>query len=156
MKLLFKQRLFSWLDSYDIYDEQGDVLFVVKGELAWGHCLQIWDAQGQHVGTVKEKVLTFLPVFDLYEGDNYIGNVKKEFTFFVPKFHLEYRNWQIEGDIMEWSYQMTEPSGAVAATAEKKLLNWTDTYEIDVTRTEDALYALMIVLAIDAAKCSNQ
>lgn len=21
MKLLFKQRLFSWLDSYDIYDE---------------------------------------------------------------------------------------------------------------------------------------
>jgi len=23
MKLLFKQRIFSWLDSYDIYDEKG-------------------------------------------------------------------------------------------------------------------------------------
>jgi len=24
MKLLFKQRLFSWFDSYDIYDEAGN------------------------------------------------------------------------------------------------------------------------------------
>lgn len=30
MKLIFKQRLFSWLDSYDIYDEQGNVVFTVK------------------------------------------------------------------------------------------------------------------------------
>ena len=34
MKLLFKQRLFSWFDSYDIYDEAGNTAFVVKGELA--------------------------------------------------------------------------------------------------------------------------
>lgn len=33
MKLIFKQSLFSWLDSYDIYDEQGNVVFTVKGEL---------------------------------------------------------------------------------------------------------------------------
>ena len=24
MKLLFKQRMFSWFDSYDIYDEDGN------------------------------------------------------------------------------------------------------------------------------------
>ena len=30
MKLLFKQRLFSWFDSYDIYDEAGDLLDSVK------------------------------------------------------------------------------------------------------------------------------
>lgn len=40
MKMLFKQRLFSWFDSYDIYDEQGNVMFVVKGQLSWGHCLK--------------------------------------------------------------------------------------------------------------------
>ena len=27
MKLLFKQRFFSWLDSYDIYDEAGNTVF---------------------------------------------------------------------------------------------------------------------------------
>ena len=39
MKLLFKQRFFSWLDSYDIYDENNNVLFQVKDELSWGHKL---------------------------------------------------------------------------------------------------------------------
>ena len=32
MKLLFKQRLFSWFDSYDIYDEFGNTVYVVKGQ----------------------------------------------------------------------------------------------------------------------------
>ena len=43
MKLLFKQRLFSWFDSYDIFDETGAVVYVAKGQLAWGHCIKIFD-----------------------------------------------------------------------------------------------------------------
>lgn len=155
MKLLFKQRLFSWFDSYDIYDEAGDTLYVVKGMLSWGHCLQIYNKTGTHIGTVSEKVLTFLPTYELYQGENYIGRVKKEFTFFIPKYHVDHQDWSVEGDIMEWSYQVIRGSGQVVANIDKKLLNWTDTYEIDVERQEDALHALMVVLAIDAAKCSK-
>ena len=44
LKLLFKQRLFSWFDSYDIYDETGNTVYVVKGQLSWGHKLVIYDA----------------------------------------------------------------------------------------------------------------
>lgn len=57
VKLLFKQRLFSWFDSYDIYDEKEQTVYVVKGQLAWGHCLKIFNVYGEEVGTVKEKVL---------------------------------------------------------------------------------------------------
>lgn len=155
MKLLFKQKFFSWFDSYDIYNELGDVVYTVKGEISWGHCLQIYDAAGNHLGTVKEKVLTFLPVFDLFEGENHIGKVKKELTFFTPKFYLDYRDWQVMGDILEWNYEVTERSGAKVAGVEKKIWNWTDTYEIDIARPDDGLSVLMIVLAIDAAKCSQ-
>ena len=31
MRLLFKQRFFSWFDSYDIYAEDGNTVYVVKG-----------------------------------------------------------------------------------------------------------------------------
>lgn len=55
MKLLFKQRFFSWLDSYDIYNEAGQTVYTVKGQLSWGHCLKIYDAQGREIGTVKER-----------------------------------------------------------------------------------------------------
>ena len=41
------------------------------------------------------------------------------------------------------------------ATVSKQLFNWTDTYVIDVRDSQDALAALMLVLAIDAEKCSR-
>ena len=34
LKLLFKQRFFSWFDSYDIYDEAGNEVYEVKGQLS--------------------------------------------------------------------------------------------------------------------------
>ena len=46
MQMLFRQRIFSWFDSYDIYAEDGSVLYTVKGQLSWGHCLKIFDADG--------------------------------------------------------------------------------------------------------------
>ena len=69
MRLYFKQRIFSWLDSYDIYDEAGNTVYTVEGKLSWGHCLHILDAQGVHIVTVQEKVFTFLPQFELYIGE---------------------------------------------------------------------------------------
>ena len=79
MKLLFKQRFFSWFDSYDIYDEGGRGVFTVEGKLGWGHVLHVLDAGGRHVGTVREKVLTlFEPKFEIFTGaDEYIGCITK-------------------------------------------------------------------------------
>ena len=156
MKLLFKQRLFSWFDSYDIYDEAGNTLFVVKGQLAWGHCLKIYDAQGREIGTVKERILTFLPKFEMYFGDRYIGCISKEFTFFLPKYNIDCNGWHIDGDLFEWDYQILNSSGRPVANITKELWNWTDTYVIDVLDPQDALCALMLVLAIDAEKCSRR
>ena len=45
--------------------------------------------------------------------------------------------------------------GSLIATVTKELFNWTDTYSIDVNEPQNALYALMLVLAIDAEKCSR-
>lgn len=89
MKLLFKQRLFSWFDSYDIYDENGNTVFYVKGKLSWGHCLQIYDTSNHHIGTIKEEIFTFLPKFNMYVHDEYIGRIYKEFSFFKPIYHIE-------------------------------------------------------------------
>ena len=82
MKLLFKQRVFSWFDSYDIYGEDGETVFTVQGRLSWGHCLEIFGPGGENVGTVKEELLTLLPRFALYAGEAYIGQINKEFSFF--------------------------------------------------------------------------
>lgn len=155
MKLLLKQRFFSWFDSYDIFDEAGNTVFVVQGQLSWGHCLKIFDAAGNELGMVKERVLTFLPKFELYLGGQYLGSIKKEFTLFTPQYQIDCNGWQITGNWLEWDYSITDQMGNPAAVISKELWNWTDTYVIDVLREEDALCALMVVLAIDAEKCSR-
>ena len=155
MRLLFKQRIFSWFDSYDIYNEQGDPVYVVKGQLSWGHCLKIFDPYGNEVGTVKERVLTFMPKFEVYLGQRYLGCIVKELTFFKPKYDIEYNGWHIDGDFWEWDYRITDRNGVPVAVISKELFHWSDTYVIDVRNPQDALTALMFVLAIDAEKCSG-
>lgn len=55
MKLLFKQRIFSWLDSYDIYDEKGETVYTVKGQLSFGHKLFIYNKYGDILVRSKKK-----------------------------------------------------------------------------------------------------
>ncbi len=155
MKLLFKQRFFSWFDSYDIYNEAGETVYTVCGQLSWGHCLKIFDANEREIGMVKERIFTFLPKFEMYLGEQYVGCINKEFTFFTPRFNIDYNGWQVEGSFFEWDYEILNASGQQIATVSKELLNWTDTYVIDVRDPKDALCALMLVLAIDAEKCSR-
>ena len=155
MRLLFKQRLFSWFDSYDIYDEAGRRVYTVKGQLAWGHCLKIFDAAGNEVGTVRERILTLLPKFEIYLGDCYVGCISREFSLFRPRYNIDCNGWQVEGNFWEWNYSIFSANGGQIATIDKELLQWTDTYIIDVNNPDDALCALMLVLAIDAEKCSR-
>lgn len=156
MKLLFKQRLFSWFDSYDIYNENGDTVFTVHGKPSWGHKLHIHDSSDNHIATVKQVLLTFMPRFELYVGDRYVGSISKKFTFLRPSYEIDFNNWRISGSFLEWDYRIEDVSQRCVAVISKEIFNFTDTYSIDVNNSNDALYVLMTVLAIDAEKCSRQ
>lgn len=156
MKLLFKQRIFSWFDSYDIYDENGNTVYVVKGQLAWGHKLKICDARGSELGLVREKILTFLPAFELYENGQYIGRIKKKLTLFSPGFDIDFNGWQVDGNLLEWDYTIKDAQGNWVATVSKEFFHLSDTYVLDIGDPQNALYVLMFALAMDAEKCSRE
>jgi len=155
MKLLFKQRMFSWFDSYDIYDEAGNTVFTVKGRMSWGKQLEIYDAVGCRVGMLKQRPSLFRPIFDIYIGDFCVGSVVKEFTFFRPSFHIDCNGWQIEGEWWEWDYDILDHNRSLVANIYKEIFNWTDTYVINVYDPINAVAAVMVALAIDAEKDSR-
>lgn len=156
MRLLFKQRFFSWFDTYDIYDDEGNTLYTVKGQLSWGHKLNIYDAEGYFLGTVKERIFTLTPTFELYIGDELVGTIRREFlSIFHPRYEIDLNGWSAEGNFLEWDYVIKNHDGSVAATVSKELFHWTDHYTIDVRDPADCLMALMFVLAVDAEKCSR-
>lgn len=147
--------MFSWLDSYDVFNEQGQTVFRVKGQFAFTHTLKIFDVNNIQVGTVRETFFSLLPKFEMYIGDSYIGCIKKEFTFFAPKFSIDCNGWSVKGDFFEWDYEIYDGCGTLIAVVSKELFNFTDTYSIDLRDDSNALGVLMLVLAIDAEKCSR-
>lgn len=155
MRLLFRQRMFSWFDNYDIYDEAGNSVYTVQGKLAWGHKLVVYDASGSEVGMVVEKIFTFLPKFEIYKYGSYVGCLSKELSLFKPHYDIDYNGWHIDGSMLEWNYKIVGQNGHIVATISKEIFRMTDTYVIDVENPADALDALMFVLAIDAEKCSR-
>ncbi|MGN0623856.1 MAG: LURP-one-related/scramblase family protein, partial [Oscillospiraceae bacterium] len=131
MILVLKQKIFSLLDSYDICDSSGNCVFTVKSKFALGHCMTVYDSAGREVGEIKEKVISFLPVFEIYISGRYAGRIKKELTFFKPRFTLDCFGWSVRGDIMEWDYSVYDGSRQVMSVS-KRLMHLSDTYEINV------------------------
>ena len=98
----------------------------------------------------------YMPKFELYTGENhYAGCLSRELTLFRPSYNIDCNGWRIEGNFWEWDYDILDAYGHVIAIIDKELWNWTDTYTIDVANPNDALCVLMVVLAIDAEKCSR-
>ncbi len=147
--------MFSWFGSYDIFNEYGETVYTVKGQLAWGHCFKIFDAAGRELGTVKQRIFSFLPRYEIYRGESCVGCITKEFTFFKPRFDIDFNGWRVEGSFWEWDYSVCSATGGEIAVVSKEIWNWTDTYSIVVGNPDDALNVLMLVLAIDAEKASR-
>lgn len=156
MRLIIKQRIFSWTDSYDIYDENMNTKYTAKADFfALGHRIRIYDLYDREVGYINEKLLRLFAEFDVFIGGRRYGSIKKRFSLFTPKYDIDYNGWSVDGDFFGWNYQVRQPNGIVAATVSKELLHLTDTYVIDILNEADEIDVLMLVVAIDAANCSN-
>ena len=156
MELLIKQRVFSWTDSYDVYDETGEARYFVEAEfLALGHQIHVYDKRsGREVGSVHQKLFTLLPAFEIVIDGQVRGEVCKEFSLFSPRYQVDFRGWDVQGDIMSWDYQVMRGNAEVMSIS-KQWLTWGDTYVLRYSNPADEMPGLLLVIAIDAANCDR-
>lgn len=155
MKLLLKQRMFSWFGSFNVFDENEEIIYTVKGNLALGHKFVIFDKHGEEVGCVKEKVFSMLPkYFILDKNGEQLGVIAKKWSFLKPKFDIDFMDWHVEGNFLQWNYTIADGAGRIVATLSKELIRLTDTYSIEVENPANALYVLMFAVALDADKAN--
>ena len=70
------------------------------------------------------------------------------------RYDVDFMGWRAEGDFMGWDYDVYEACSAVVHV-HKKLLSWGDMYVIEYDNPSNEIPALLLVLAIDAANCSQ-
>ena len=156
MELRIKQRVFAWGDTYDVYDSDGQPKYYVKAKVfSLGHQIHVYNkATGEEVGSIHQKLLTFLPQFQIVIGGSVVGLIKKEFSFFRPRYYVDFRGWDVSGDFLGWDYT-AYCNGREVLSVSKELLTWGDTYTLSFSSEADEIPGLLLVLAIDAANCDN-
>ena len=155
MKLLIKQRVFSWGSKYDIYDEDNQVRYEVRGEVfSWGHKIHVYDAYENEIGMIRQKLLNLTPTFEIDVQGRTLGKIKKRFTLFHPSYDIDFNGWEVDGDFWGWDYNVYD-GGQAILNISKVLFQWGDTYVIDIPNSDHELMGMMLVIAIDAANATQ-
>jgi uncharacterized protein YxjI len=156
MELRIKQRVFSWSDTYDVFDESGEARYYVRAEVfSFGHQIHVYDKRsGEEVGSIHQKLLTFLPQFEIVIGGRTVGTIRKEFSFLRPRYHVDFRGWDAEGDFLNWEYYVSQGPREVMQIT-KEWFTWGDTYVLRYSNIADEIPGLLLVIAIDAVNCRN-
>lgn len=155
MKLYIKQKMFSFTDSYDIYDENQNIKYFAKCDFTWMlHRLRIYE-NSQQIGFVEEHFKWVEPEFSLYLNNQKYGRIIKELTFFKPRYYLDFNDWQIRGNFWGLDYEVINPKGMVIMKFYKELFTWTDHYCLDILDESNEKICVLIALAVDMAVCSQ-
>ena len=89
-----------------------------------------------------------MPRFYVFCGDRQVAEIKKEFTFFFPKYSIDGLGWEIDGSFMAHEYEITK-NGFTIVSISKEWMTWGDSYELNISNPQDEIVALAVVLTID-------
>ncbi len=148
MRYYIKSKLFKIKEDFWVKDVNGQECFFVDKEF-FSFGLQFKVLQNNIIQyTVREKLLKFLPAYEVFEPNgNVVARVKKNFTFFRDSIEVEsnYGDFRIEGDFFDYNYRIIS-NGRVIANIEKELLSFTDNYYVDVQYENEAFIIALVVI----------
>lgn len=123
MKLLMKQRVFHGRIPM-MSMMRREIKVFCKAELfRLGHQIHVFDVSGNEIGMIKQRLFTLLPSFDIVISGREFGNIQKEFTFFKPRYEIDYNGWRCEGDFLAWDYDVYAGCSSVVHIS-KELFHW--------------------------------
>ena len=150
MKLYIKQAVFSLIDRFEVFDEEGNAKYYVEGELfSWGKKLHVYDRNHSEVIYIQQKLFSlFLPKYHIFVRGQQIAEIVKELSFLKPHYTVDGLGWDIKGDFWSHEYCILRNDEMVTSIS-KKWFTWGDSYMLDIYDNRDELPALAVILAID-------
>lgn len=157
--LLINKEQCKLRDEYNIYDENENIVYSIKGKLmSVKPQLRIYDVFGQEIGSVKEKMVSMrlsalresCPVdFDFLIRGKKVAKLRSKRSESGGKLFLLSNGWTIKesflGDIQTIFSEKKQ-----IATLSQSIWMKGDTYVIRYQKNEDQLFILMVILAMIA------
>ena len=162
--LAFNEHRYMWNETYDVYDENREVKYTIKGEMtSIKRHMHVYDSYGNKLGMVKEKLIAWrLPLtlganpidFEIEVNGRSLGKVKSRWALGKQKYEVNYNGWHIEGDLLGAKYKILNGSEEIAQVS-LKFFNWGG-YVATYPNLQNEIPILMLVLAIEAANAPKR
>ena len=149
MKLLIKEKAFSWADTFTVKDEQGNDRWLVKGKpFSFGRKLHVMNVYGEEAARIEQELFRFKRRYNVIVSGRQTASVVQEITFFKPRFTVEGPGWDVQGNFWGHEFTVTE-GGRTVVSISKEWFTWGDCYVLDIADGTDEMTALAVVLSID-------
>lgn len=149
MKMLFEDRIVSWVDSFDVFDEIGRKLFRVEGQKGREKGqIKIYNCylHNKSVATLKES--EDAPSVEIKHGTRFVSTVRRVFTKLRSFFDLGFLDWHAEGDFDHGSFSIYDANDRAVASVGETLFRHEYVRVID-SLPEFLLHSLTFTLAVD-------
>jgi uncharacterized protein YxjI len=150
MRYVVRQKMFAIGDDFWVTDELGNRVFLVDGKaMRLRETLELKDASGGVVATVRKKLLAMRDTMEIERGGAVVATVRK--ALLSPLRHRSVIDLadggQIEavGNIFDLEFEIRD-GGRVLAQVSRAWFRLRDTYGVDVAPGVDD--ALMIAIAV--------
>jgi uncharacterized protein YxjI len=160
MRYAMRQKIFCLGDQFAIADADGRDRFLVKEKLiSLGRQLVFTDLAGQELACIRQRLMCWCPTYEIYREGRLAAVVEKGvLPFFSCRFTIDVpgpNDLEANGDLPDWEYSF-ERAGRPVAQVSKQLLNWSDTYGIDIADGEDDVLILASAVVIDLVCHDNR
>ncbi|MFC4411689.1 LURP-one-related/scramblase family protein [Chungangia koreensis] len=154
-ELYIKQKVFSLSGKFTVKDQQENDVYVVEGSfMQIPKTFSIMNTAREEVALITKKVLSFLPTFFVEVNGREVLTIKKEFSFFKPKYTIDAVGIEVHGNWWDMDFNLLQ-DGEVVGRVSKEWFTWGDSYKVQVL--DDAMETIVIalVVAIDCVKADQ-
>lgn len=149
MEYLIKQKVFSFLQTFNILDANGNDLYVVKHEFfSFPKKMKISNLAKEELASLQKHF--FLNKYDIFVKNEKIGLMRRRFSL-RPKFELslQEKEYTIIGDFFAHDFKIINKEDQEIAKLSKKIFSWGNTYSIVINDNENQLALLAVMIIID-------
>lgn len=147
-----KEAFWSWGNDFAITDREAYAVYRVDGKaFSWGDDLSLLDMQGNELARIRQRLMSFMPKYELLVGGQLFAEVRKEWSWFSKTFTLDVpgpNDYTINGSFWQHEFEFTR-GGRRVASVSKDYWGWSDSYGVDIADGEDDVAILCSCIVID-------
>ncbi len=149
MKLYMQKDAFSWGTKLPLTDKTGRTRYFLTGDaFSLGKRLHVTDLAGQEAISVRQKVPSLFPRYELEVYGKPAAEIVKDLSFVRPRYVIEGPGWEIVGTIGACDYEITRNQTVTASSHSQKTPSG-EVLELDLCDRDTSLTALGLILTVN-------